>query len=210
LLDHINTFQKYESLPLINDRRSMLCLIDDLLTFDIIDFYDFKDYIEVDAYQGVPMPHKYLFKFLFQYKYSGNINELANLVDIAIKRNYYKFLKEVCGDIDSKYLQRSINDLIYNPYKDVHLLKSSLFLVEDLSSFIKSINDLGYKCNAGSQKQRGQVNYGHNILNMVDMEFRTSLYNHYSHHYYAGNTNVNIPLDNFTFEYIHKNINRVT
>lgn len=210
MLTYVNTFKHENGLGLINELKDMLCLIDSNL-IDVTDYYpNIKDAIEINTCMICPVPPGYLFKFLFQHKDIKDIDMLANLVNLAIKRDYYKFMITVCKS-ENEYLNRSINNLNLYHHKDVNLLKSSLFLVQDLSFFIKSINAFGYKCNAGSQKQRGQVNYSNHILTLLDIQFRTSLYKHYCYHCERNaSVNLNVNVNNFSYDNIHKNIGGVT
>lgn len=96
-----------------------------------------------------------------------------------------------------------------NPLDKVSIINSCLFVVDNLSWFIGNIREKGYNINGGPQKFRSQTNSLNNSLSLIDLYFRTSLYNHNQYHYNVlGNLPENWVLskEELSFTNIHNNL----
>jgi hypothetical protein len=95
--------------------------------------------------------------------------------------------------------------------KLANLIDGCLFIVHDLDVFINSLKNKNSLTNCGPQSLRGRVSSLNNLLNCIDIDFRTSLYNHNSYHVKHKNldSKLLLPRDRFTFNNIHINIGGV-
>lgn len=142
--------------------------------------------------------------------YLADYNLMYKLIDLANKRNYLEFIKEILNSIDNHEMLISKLSSIEN-VRSINIINSCLFVVKDLDKFINNLKDKGLSVNCGVQSQRGQVNSISNFLSCLDMDFRKGLYNHNRHHVLSGNIDKKYQLtrDKFSFTNIHINTNNV-
>ena len=80
-------------------------------------------------------------------------NTIISLIDMAIKRDYYKIFKIISNNnTDEKFQKLTI------PEKDIYILKDSLFVVGDLNLILDNLVKMGYVVNKGPKSLTGQLN----------------------------------------------------
>lgn len=107
-------------------------------------------------------------------------NYLANKPDIIFKEIYPE---------DESYIyeygeQKRDEHIAYdaNSLKQVNLMNSCLFVVEDINLFINEIKYKGYhNINEGPQSLRGELNDIHSFLSSIENEYLDCLYNQYKY-----------------------------
>lgn len=144
---------------------------------------------------------------------------ISYLMDLALKRNYLQFFNFLFSRLDYDLDTLEAN----NTKNDLNLLKDCLFVVKDLDLFINNIQNTlkgEYNINQGPQKLRGHVNGISNALNLLDLDFRVSLFNQITHHYNCGNldpsfadgyldANFNLKWKNYSFRNVHTNLGNI-
>ena len=196
------------------------CLFDSslngsLLKFDKLDLN--QVYPEVHKFLSVLGDYPYLgidweltFRIINKLIYLCDYNLMFKLIDLATKKDYKEFAKEIFNSIDN------YEKLFYN-LKDIeversfNIINGCLFVVKDLNLFINSLTAKGLSVNCGPQPLRGQVNYITNFLTCIDQDFIRVLYNHNYYHSRIGKIDKRYWLtrDKFSFKNIHLNIGRV-
>lgn len=112
--------------------------------------------------------------------------ERIDLFDLACKKDYFKFMDMILGNMEGYSIVKDGLRYINENEKPVNIINGCLFVVSDLNSFINSIEKKGYVVNGGPQKSRAQVNSISSYLSCLDIDFRNSLYNHNRHHIRRG------------------------
>ncbi len=142
--------------------------------------------------------------------YICDYNLMFKLINLATKKDYKGFAKEIFNSINN--YEKLFNNLkgieIERPF---NIINGCLFVVKDLNLFINNLTVNGLSVNCGPQPQRGQVNSITNFLTCLDQDFRRVLYNHNNYHVRLGNIDRKYSLtrDKFSFKNIHLNIGRV-
>ena len=147
--------------------------------------------------------------------YISKSEDMGYLVDLMYKKKYSEFIRFVFSSapfyhlLEDKWCKSGYNldddDLCSKNYS---FIDSCLFIVQDLALLKNNLKNKGYIVNEGPQSLRGQVNSMNNFLNLLDLDYRRSLYNHNFYHSSVGNCN---PLDRnrFSFKNIHINLGNV-
>jgi hypothetical protein len=147
-----------------------------------------------------------LFNMTNNLSFIGNKNIITSLVDLAIKKEYLLFLNIIYNNAYGSLFEKWVKD---NSSDKVSIIDGSVFVVDNLSWFLYNIRENGYNINGGPQKFRSQTNSLNNFLSLIDLDFRTSLYNHNQYHYNVlGNLPENWVLskEELSFTNIHKNL----
>lgn len=133
-----------------------------------------------------------------------NNETIYNIINLAYNKDH-KHSDVLLNKIKNSNTVGGLNDKLPN------LIDSCLFIVHDLDVFINSLKNKNSLTNCGPQSLRGQVSSLNNFLNCIDIDFRTSLYNHNSYHVKSKNLGSKflLPRDRFTFNNIHINIGGV-
>lgn len=86
-----------------------------------------------------------------------------------------------------------------------------MFVVKDLSVFLKGIKEKGYNINCGPQRARSQSNSLVSFLYNIDVDFREALYNQNNYHVYQDNIyeHYYLPRQKFSYRNIHMNISNI-
>ena len=92
-----------------------------------------------------------------------------------------------------------------------NIINGILFVVEDLDYFIKSVANKGFVVNQGPNSFRGQINSMSSFLGNLDVDYRSSLFNHYTYHISKGQIHSSLydyklKRQHFSFTNIHQNI----
>lgn len=134
--------------------------------------------------------------------------DTATLIDLAVKRDYLKFLNIIYNNTFNDMFKQVIND---NPLDKVSILNFCLFIVSDLNKFLGDVRKKGYNINGGPQRKRSEINSLDNFLSSLDIDFRESLYNHNNYHVDKGTIRENewLPKEKFSYRNIHMNIGNV-
>lgn len=156
---------------------------------------------------------KDLVEFSYSLMYISNYEKMTNLLDNSFNKNYYEYSKIIYNTLCSdKFTNKKIifnNDIeLTNPFN------RTLFVVQDLEVLLKNIFDKGYTISQGPKPWRGQINSINSFLNYLDIDYRSSLYNHSQLHYSKGNLNNSwndetLTREHFTFRNVHQNIGNV-
>ena len=135
---------------------------------------------------------------------------MSLLVDLAVKRDYKTFTKEVLGSIEN-YDSISSKWFTDDVAEAISIINGCLFIVNDIEKFIVDIRNRGYNINAGPQKQRALVSSINSFLSILDMDYRRSLYYHNKYHTLKGSIDIGykLPSSKFSFNNIHMNIGGV-
>lgn len=91
------------------------------------------------------------------------------LVDLAIKKDYKTFIKEVLGSLDG--FDKLVKDVDYN-IEPFNIINGCCFVVRNMENFIELVKNKGYNINAGFQAHIGRVNSINNFLSILDTEYR--------------------------------------
>lgn len=152
-----------------------------------------------------------IFNLINRLIYLTNVNDMPNLLDLAYKKNYFKFMFEILGQDICNAIRNKIilpNDEEYA--NSISIINGCLFIVNDLNLFLNSIKDKGLNVNGGPQRYRSQVNSINSFLNCFDTDFRNSIYNHNQIHIKKGlNNKLYLGRNLFTFNNIHMNMGSV-
>lgn len=156
--------------------------------------------------------YKHILDLMYRFVIYSDKYTISNLMDLASKRQYINFIKEVYKATKVfNLLENSSNKVIDYTYKDLNLLKGCVFVVREITPIINELENKGYIVNQGIQGWRGQINSASSLLNCIDLDFRNSLYNHNYYHYIIGNIDKSMFLtkDKFNFNNIHKRLGTV-
>lgn len=138
-----------------------------------------------------------------------DIDHMSKLVELAFYEEYSLFLREIIdlGDINEKLSS------IAKPERRIGVLNGCIFVVggDNLKLFIDAIRNKGFNINTNVRKHRGSVNSMNNFLNLLDQDFRNSLYLHNQYHVDHGFLPQKYGLIKkaFSFKNIHMNIGNV-
>lgn len=156
---------------------------------------------------------KDLVEFSYNLTYISNYEKMAYLLDNSFNKNYYEYSKIIYNNIcPNKFTNNKIvfnsNVKLTNPFNRM------LFVAQDKETLLKNISDKGYTISQGPQQWRGQINSINSFLNALDVNYRSSLYNHSKLHYSKGNLDSSwkdetLTKEHFTFRNIHQNIGNV-
>ncbi len=125
------------------------------------------------------MNFKYVIELINHLLHINDYNNLALLLDLAYKKEYFNFCNLFYNPLYNKFNP----NLIYNNNSiSVDILNNMVFIVDDKELFINSIKEKGYNVNEGPQQWRGHINNMSNFLSYLDNDYRDSLYNHYYYH----------------------------
>ncbi len=142
---------------------------------------------------------------------NSDVSQMSKLVELAFFGKYSLYLKEIMNsEVINKKLSCIPDSGINN---SISLLNGCVFLTtnNNIDVFINSIRDKGFNINAGVKKHRGSVNSMNNFLNLIDQDFRNSLYLHNLYHVRHDTLNQRNALikKHFSFKNIHMNIGDV-
>lgn len=142
--------------------------------------------------------------------YLADYDLMSKLIDLANKKNYLEFIKEILNSVDNAEMLIGKLSSIEN-VRSINIINSCLFVVKDIDKFINNLRDKGLSANCGPQPLRGQVNSISNFLSCLDMDFRKGLYNHNRFHVMNGNIDRKFLLtrNKFSFVNIHMNTGNV-
>jgi len=156
---------------------------------------------------------KDLVEFSYSLMYIGNYEKMTNLLDNSFNKNYYEYSKIIYNTLCSdKFTNKKIifnNDVeLTNPFN------RTLFVVQDIDILLKNILDKGYTISQGPKPWRGQINSINSFLNYLDVDYRSSLYNHSMLHYSKGNIDNSwkdetLTKEHFSFRNIHQNMGNI-
>lgn len=152
--------------------------------------------------------NKEIFDFISCLFFIGDINLIANLIDYALKRDYYRFAVNILNTFTKRdSLLRYIND------EAVSIINTCVCVVGDKNKLIELLRDeKGYNINGGPQSERARVNSINYSLSLLDSQYRNSLYNHHNYHIYDKDSIPSTSKMNkkkFSFKNIHMNLNNV-
>src|SRR5690606_32458820 len=111
---------------------------------------------------------------IYKITFLCNLDNQVKFIDYSYKKEYVNYLKliypEVNKDIplNEKFLYNSLHRMI--------------FVTFNLKEFRDKIKSYGYSISGGPQSGRGEVNTMNNLLSLIDLEFRDSLYKNYCYH----------------------------
>jgi hypothetical protein len=128
--------------------------------------------------------------------------DTATLIDLAIKRDYLRFLNVIYNNTFNDMFKQVIHD---DPLGKVSIINSCLFVVNDLNKFLGDIRKKGYNINGGPQRYRAETNSLSSFLSSVDTDFRESLYSHNCYHVDKGTIRESewLPKEKFSYRNIH-------
>ena len=159
--------------------------------------------------------------------YLENIGEISNINILIELLNHIMFvgkIDDICYVLEKSVLKEfdMLTRFVFNgynisenlvKYKEDNILNSSLYVVKDLNLLIDSIQKKGYDVNEGPQKWRGQINSISSFLNILDLDYRESLFNHYQYHRSIGvldpKTYSPLKAKSFSFNTVHQNMGNV-
>jgi hypothetical protein len=97
--------------------------------------------------------YRIILDMLFKFVLCGNIDRIANVIDLCCKREYIDFIKEMVKDVENyKLFEKKFKTVKSYDYKDLNLLKGCVFVVNDIKSIIYELENKGYTVNQGIQK----------------------------------------------------------
>lgn len=133
--------------------------------------------------------------------------DITNILQVALFKEYKKFVKLVLPN-----WYENIESNIDESVNDINLVNSLVFVVRDINKFVKSFVNRGFVINEGPQPPwRGQINSMNNLLNSLDLDYRTALYNHNNLFIKNGiiDRKFEISKRSFSFRNIHMNLGNV-
>lgn len=156
---------------------------------------------------------KDLVEFSYSLMYTGNYEKMTKLLDNSFNKNYYEYSKIIYNTLCSdKFTNKKI--LFNNDIELTNPFNRTLFVVQDLEVLLKNIFDKGYIISQGPKPWRGQINSINSFLNYLDVDYRSSLYNHSMLHYSKGNLDKSwkdetLTKEHFSFRNIHQNLGNI-
>ena len=137
--------------------------------------------------------------------------DLINKLNFKVKSNKdMSIVLKKIYDKDYKYFINNLLGIDLLEYScSINLINTTMFVVKDLDNFIQSVANSGFEVNKGSKKCRGEVNSMNNLLSLVDIDYRDSLYNHSNYHLKDKRIYSNLTKDKFSFKNIHMNIGKI-
>lgn len=156
---------------------------------------------------------KDLVEFSSNLLYVSDYEKITHLLNNSFNKNYYEYSKIIYSSICP---DRFTNNKIFfnNDVKLTDPFNKLLFVIQDKETLLKNISDKGYNVNQGPQQWRGQINSINSFLNYLDVDYRSSLYNHSKLHYSKGNLDKSwndeiLTKEHFSFRNIHQNLGNI-
>ncbi len=149
-----------------------------------------------------------VYNIISQFVFVQDSCKISFLVDLAYKRDYIGYLRQLLGYIKFyQLIENSLLKYIESTHQPtISVINSSLFIVDDIQLFVKKIKERGYDISQGPKTIRAEVSSIDSFLLSVDREYRTSLYNHHLHHMRGYENPLMLTRDKFSYRNIHMNL----